>query len=70
MFVRCKMYQCFQASAQYLGEEIAGWQDDDNQYVAKVHAMAKRCQQMADFARGGTSFTVSRITDIKVSDLN
>lgn len=48
----------FQASAQYLGEEVAGWEDKDNHFVQLVHTMAQYCQQMADFSRGGTSLKV------------
>ncbi|XP_076461227.1 uncharacterized protein LOC143293831 isoform X2 [Babylonia areolata] len=52
---RSALYTSWLASAQYLGDEVAGWEDSDNHFVHLVHTMAQHCHHMADFARGGTS---------------
>ncbi|KAL8604952.1 hypothetical protein ACOMHN_028580 [Nucella lapillus] len=57
---RSALYTSWLASARYLGEEVAEWEDSDNHFVQLVRSMAQHCQHMADFARGGTSLKVQR----------
>ncbi|KAK7479365.1 hypothetical protein BaRGS_00029443, partial [Batillaria attramentaria] len=53
--LRSALYSSWLASARYLGDEVAGWEGEENHFVQLVRTMAQNCQQMADFSRGGSS---------------